>query len=263
MTAFDSWRQKALERAQTTQVAGVERWPQGAPLYWWFGKYVPDYADFGESVDHLFWELHYEHSTGAWIVCGAVVSVDAHAFSVIESFLVEQQRDETQALQRIAFDFAKIFPLIAYDFVLEFAAAPATARYEMHAIRIGVTLQAEEPRPGTPDARIDERLDCATADALAGKLVDIPCPDCAGSGATKTFAIPQADRESGATGYALYSANTVNATVACTACGGSGAAYEAWYLAEQPALRGASALIKGRGLVQARRLPCHGSLTPC
>ena len=63
------------------------------------------------------------------------------------------------------------------------------------------------------------------------------CKKCAGEGKTIGFAIPKADYERGATGYELYSCNTVNATYGCEACGGRGALYKDWYLEENPELR--------------------------
>lgn len=62
------------------------------------------------------------------------------------------------------------------------------------------------------------------------------CPNCLGTGAFDDMAIPKADWESGATGYALYSCNQVGGRVACTVCGGAGGKFESWYLEEHPEL---------------------------
>ncbi|QTN21463.1 hypothetical protein HZ992_14850 [Rhizobacter sp. AJA081-3] len=62
------------------------------------------------------------------------------------------------------------------------------------------------------------------------------CPNCSGIGAFDDMAIPKADWDSGATGYALYSCNRVCGRVACNVCGGSGGKFASWYLEEHPEL---------------------------
>jgi len=62
------------------------------------------------------------------------------------------------------------------------------------------------------------------------------CPNCSGIGAFDDMAIPKADWESSATGYALYSCNRVSGRVACTVCGGTGGKFQSWYLDEHPDL---------------------------
>lgn len=82
---------------------------------------------------------------------------------------------------------------------------------------------------------------------------EVLCSACFGEGASKHMSIPKADYESGLSGYALYSCNTINGTYGCKACGGIGAKYEDWYLKENPGLQKASEEFrKGRGSVIQR-----------
>lgn len=73
------------------------------------------------------------------------------------------------------------------------------------------------------------------------------CPNCSGIGAFDDMAIPKADWESGATGYALYSCNRVSGRVACSVCGGSGGRFASWYIEERPELSGAG-FVAGSGI---------------
>lgn len=82
------------------------------------------------------------------------------------------------------------------------------------------------------------------------------CPNCSGVGAFDEMAIPKADWDSGATGYALYSCNVVSGREACALCGGSGGRYEKWYLNEHPELQDV-AFVEGSGLESPAQAPAR------
>ena len=60
---------------------------------------------------------------------------------------------------------------------------------------------------------------------LKSSQFEVLCCACFGEGSSKQMSIPKAEYESGLSGYALYSCNTINGTYGCSACGGSGAKY--------------------------------------
>lgn len=81
------------------------------------------------------------------------------------------------------------------------------------------------------------------------------CSGCFGEGQSKQMSISQEDYASGLSGYALYSCNQINGTYGCQECGGAGARYEPWYLAENPGLQaGSEPFRKGSGLIPQRNL---------
>lgn len=61
---------------------------------------------------------------------------------------------------------------------------------------------------------------------------EINCPKCLGKGEYVGMSIPKEAYDSGLTGYALYSENTVCSHTGCSLCGGSGTSYEEWYVKE-------------------------------
>jgi hypothetical protein len=273
MNALETWRTQALKSAEEKNPAAPSHLERSELLYWWFGSHFHAHS---EHDMHLYWELRYDGAKRAWIVFGALISMSRGGASPgVQPIMVEKLRDATRGAQHILFDIPSVYPPLAYNCLLDLDAPPNGQQYEMKRIRVTVSkvpytdpqavnwrwLPAPLARAKNVLTRIDENLSCAGPDTIEGTMADLPCPDCNGEGSTMTFAIPKADWESGLTGYALYSCNTLNAVVACSACGGSGVSYHAWYLDEKPELRAtAVALVKGSGRVRARRLPCRGTL---
>lgn len=86
--------------------------------------------------------------------------------------------------------------------------------------------------------------------------IEVVCPACFDKGFKDSFAISKADYSSGATGYELYSCNTINAKMGCTNCGGSEVEYERWYLMENPELKKDSkTIVKGKGVTNEIQMP--------
>lgn len=84
-----------------------------------------------------------------------------------------------------------------------------------------------------------------------GREGDVICPTCLGTGSFVSMAIPKADINSGATGYALYSLNMVNGTLGCKRCGGSGGVLEKWYLDEnRDRFAPPPKLVSGTGIIR-------------
>lgn len=83
----------------------------------------------------------------------------------------------------------------------------------------------------------------------------IPCPQCVGRHGQSFFAIPKASLESGLSGYALFSENTIAGWLACTNCGGQGGTYKDWFQHEYPEKCTADLCIPGTGLVPYQPLP--------
>jgi len=82
------------------------------------------------------------------------------------------------------------------------------------------------------------------------KKKEINCPKCLGKGVFISMAIPEAAYNSGLSGYALYSENTICSHTGCNLCGGSGKSFEEWYLKEKSiSTEIVTPLIQGRGRV--------------
>jgi hypothetical protein len=272
MNALEAWRALALKSALEKNPAAEFYLQRSALLYWWFGSH---FHAANEENMHLYWELRYNSATRTWIVFGALISMRrGAAFPHVKPLMVETKHDASRATQPILFSIDSDFPALAYHCSLQVTTPNDWRDYELKCIEVTVSKLPQPapkkikrclPAPLAPASNVllkfDENLSCSAPDAIAGKMVDLPCPHCHGEGATATFAVPNAECERGLTGYALYSCNTLNAIVACATCGGSGVTYQPWYLDEQPALRAtAIALTKGSGRVREKRLPCRGSL---
>jgi hypothetical protein len=99
--------------------------------------------------------------------------------------------------------------------------------------------------------------------SMVDRAATITCPACFGDGAEVGFAIPKADAESGLTGYARFSCNMINASHACTVCGGSGSLFEDWYVREQPEIsRAAKPFKRGSGQIDCERMAPIQTLSP-
>lgn len=62
---------------------------------------------------------------------------------------------------------------------------------------------------------------------------EVTCPKCLGKGHFYSMSIPKSAYESGLSGYALYTENTICCYTGCPLCGGHGMSYENWYIREE------------------------------
>ena len=88
----------------------------------------------------------------------------------------------------------------------------------------------------------------------------IPCPHCYGRTGLLTFAIPKENWNKGLSGYGLYSENRVSGWIACKTCGGEGATYQDWFIADYPEQCASSPCIPGKGCVPYKPLPLLQSI---
>lgn len=214
-------------------------------------------ADVSTSRDQesLCWELRNNQFSGKWVVFGAVFANASSSYLRVTPFLVESERDRTRARQRISFDIGGVLPPREYACFIELDAVFDSSRYDM--VAAGVTVSAISG--GAVLKQIEENFPGTGQTAVAGKMMVLTCPDCRGLGYTTTFAIPKEERESGLTGYALYSANTINGKLGCTACGGEGVFYERWYLDENPRLAASETHLRiGTGKIRQPCVPLPG-----
>lgn len=65
------------------------------------------------------------------------------------------------------------------------------------------------------------------------KRTEVTCPKCLGKGQFNSMSIPEEAFKRGLSGYALYSENKVCCHTGCPMCGGSGTAFEDWFIKEK------------------------------
>lgn len=253
MTELQDWRELVVNNAIEKGI-DAERFRHDDKIVFWWNATLST----SREGEYIYWELRDGCLPGMWTVFGAVLANISSSSLSVTPFLFDTPHVTTAARQVIAFDIVGIYPAHAYNCVIELDAQFDAARYDMVAARVAVSA-IPYPDTGANGKLLNEVEEIFHADQ--NNLADLPCPKCSGLGSETTFAIPQEEFDKGLKGYALYSANTINAEVACTKCGGEGVAYKEWYLAEQPKLRLLEQKYrKGTGKVQIRRLPVLAGL---
>ena len=178
----------------------------------------------------IFIDLGFHNENRAVSAVGATFSKNAAALYVSRSLIVfSHEKDENTGT--LLFSGEKNFLSESTDGLFKYEISENTFRL----IDLSATLSfwSQREKSYAPVKQWD-------LEDFKSEEFEVLCSGCFGEGASKRMSIPKVDYESGLSGYDLYSCNKINGTYGCKECGGSGAQYEQWYLAENPSLRNES-----------------------
>lgn len=261
MDQLKLWRELMIDRA-LDQGKDVERYRHDSmPVFWWYvdleaARYRSHV--YPVKAEFLYWEIYRDHASAAWIILGAVFATTTTPEPRVQPFMVRTVQFPGEDAREISFEFESEHLPHAYcgDISVH---VPEAGMYAIRAASVKVLRV--DPTGQNKETELIKQVsdDFSKNDSANSTAIDEPCPMCGGAGSAITFAIPKADQDSGLSGYALYSCNTINGAVACVYCDGEGARFEEWYLDEDPQRRATLPEYRsGTGKFLARRPPASG-----
>lgn len=260
------WRGMALDHAIAHDM-DLEQFRQGQGLvFWWYADLArPETGHrrldgvFPPTAEFLYCELYRDPNRASWVVLGATFTSETGKPSV-QPFVVKSARPAAGETHEMSFELVSQYLPHAHRCRI-IAALSSSGHYAVRTASVEVALldQSTPPKKTGMLKRVIEEF--VSGGAAEPTTIDTPCPICGGRGSATTFAIPKEEWDRGLTGYALYSCNTINASVACAYCGGEGSLFKEWYLNEDPRRRlDLKPYRPGTGRFRAQRPPARGKL---